>query len=82
MARSHRSAISFSMVHIPAELSSATQDDDIHFNQLCKENSGRIKYMKICARRGKEAGSSDMFSPPPVRKHGTSLKCRQSLIGI
>ena len=36
MAVSHRGAISFGMVHIPVGLCTATQDNDIHFNQFYK----------------------------------------------
>lgn len=46
MAVSHRGAISFGMVHIPVGLYTATQDNDIHFNQLCKEDGSRVKYKK------------------------------------
>lgn len=46
MAVSHRGAISFGMVHIPVGLYTATQDNDIHFNQLCKEDGSRIKYKR------------------------------------
>ena len=38
MAVSHRGAISFGLVHIPVGLYTATQDNDIHFNQLCRED--------------------------------------------
>ena len=38
MAASHKGAISFGLVHIPIALYTATQDNDIHFNQLCKED--------------------------------------------
>lgn len=54
MAVSHRGAIPFGMVHIPVGLYTATQDNDIHFNQLCKEDGSRIKYKKVCANCGKE----------------------------
>ena len=47
MAVSHRGAISFGMVHIPVGLYTATQDNDIHFNQLCKEDGSRVKYKKV-----------------------------------
>ena len=60
MAVSHRGAISFGMVHIPIGLYTATQDNDIHFNQLCKEDGSRIKYKKVCASCGKEIGSGDI----------------------
>ena len=38
MAATHKGAISFGLVHIPVALHTATQDNDIHFNQLCKED--------------------------------------------
>jgi len=60
MAVSHRGAISFGMVHIPVGLYTATQDNDIHFNQLCKEDGSRVKYKKICASCGKEVGTGDI----------------------
>lgn len=60
MAVSHRGAISFGMVYIPVGLYTATQDNDIHFNQLCKEDGSRVKYKKICASCGKEVGTGDI----------------------
>ncbi len=60
MAVSHRGAISFGMVHIPVGLYTATQDNDIHFNQLCKEDGSRVKYKKVCAHCGKEVGTDDI----------------------
>jgi len=60
MAVSHRGAISFGMVHIPVGLYTATQDNDIHFNQLCKKDGSRVKYKKVCASCGKEIGSGDI----------------------
>lgn len=60
MAVSHRGAISFGMVHIPVGLYTATQDNDIHFNQLCKEDGSRVKYKKVCASCGKEISNSDI----------------------
>ncbi len=59
MAVAHRGAISFGMVHIPVGLYTATQDADIHFNQLCKEDGSRIRYKKICSGCGKEVGAED-----------------------
>ena len=60
MAVSHRGAISFGMVHIPVGLYTATQDNDIHFNQLCKEDGSRVKYKKVCSGCGKEIGANDI----------------------
>ncbi len=60
MAVSHRGAISFGMVHIPVGLYTATQDNDIHFNQLCKEDGSRVRYKKVCASCGKEVRTEDI----------------------
>lgn len=55
-----KAAISFGMVHIPIALHTATQDADIHFNQLCREDGSRVKYKKVCAHCGKEVKSEDI----------------------
>jgi len=47
-------------VHISVGLYTATQDNDISFNLLCKEDNSRIKYKKVCAHCGKEVQSSDI----------------------
>lgn len=60
MAVAHRGAISFGLVHIPVGLYTATQDNDIHFNQLCKEDGSRVKYKKVCAHCGKEISQKDI----------------------
>lgn len=61
MAVSHKGAISFGLVHIPVGLYTATQDNDIHFNQLCKEDGSRVRYKKVCANCGKEVKSEDII---------------------
>ena len=60
MAVSHKSVISFDLVAIPIAMYTATQDNDIHFNQLHKEDNARIKYKKTCAHCGKEITSGDI----------------------
>ena len=60
MAVSHRTVISFGLVAIPVALYIATQDNDIHFNQLHKEDKQRIRYKKTCANCGKEIQSGDI----------------------
>jgi DNA end-binding protein Ku len=60
MAVAHRSVISFGLVAIPIALYTATQDNDIHFNQLHKEDHERIRYKKTCAHCGKEITSGDI----------------------
>ena len=57
MPAAQKGAISFGLVHIPVALHTATQDNDIHFNQLCKKDGSRVKYKKVCANCGKEVGS-------------------------
>jgi len=60
MAVSHKSVISFGLVAIPVAMYTATQDNDIHFNQLHKEDNARIKYKKSCDHCGKEITSADI----------------------
>jgi len=48
------------MVAIPIAMYTATQDNDIRFNQLHKEDNSRIRYKKTCAHCGKEIGSGDI----------------------
>lgn len=60
MPAAHKGAISFGLVHIPVALHTATQDNDIHFNQLCREDGSRIKYKKVCANCGKEVRTADI----------------------
>lgn len=61
MAVSHRGAISFGLVHIPVGLYTATQNNDIGFKQLCKEDNSRVRYKKTCASCGKEVGPGDII---------------------
>ncbi|SMC47402.1 Ku protein [Papillibacter cinnamivorans] len=60
MAVSHRTVISFGLVAIPVAMYTAVQDNDIHFNQLHKEDQSRIRYKKICAHCGKEMAVEDI----------------------
>lgn len=60
MAVSHKGAISFGLVHIPVSLYTATQDNDISFNQLHKEDHARIRYKKTCGHCGIEVTTKDI----------------------
>lgn len=53
MAATMKGAISFGLLHVPISLHTATQDNDIHFNQLCREDGSRVKYKKVCSKCGK-----------------------------
>ncbi|MGI6150447.1 MAG: Ku protein [Christensenellales bacterium] len=57
---SRKSIITFGMVAIPIAMYTATQDNDIHFNQLHKEDNSRIRYKKTCAHCGKEVKAQDI----------------------
>lgn len=57
---SRKSVITFGMVAIPIAMYVATQDNDIHFNQLHKEDNSRIRYKKTCAHCGKEIKTEDI----------------------
>ncbi len=61
MAVTHKGAISFGLVYIPIALYTATQDNDVHFNQLHREDHSRIRYKKTCAHCGKEVTSNDII---------------------
>lgn len=60
MAIAHKGAISFGLVYIPVNLYTATQDNDISFNQLHKADHSRIRYKKVCAHCGKEVKPEDI----------------------
>ncbi|MDD2234280.1 MAG: Ku protein [Desulfitobacteriaceae bacterium] len=57
---SRKSVITFGMVAIPIAMYIAAQDNDIHFNQLHKEDNSRIRYKKTCAHCGKEIKAQDI----------------------
>ena len=61
MVASHKGSLSFGLVHSPGALYTATQDNDIKFNQLCKEDNSRIKYKKVCAHCNKEVAAEDII---------------------
>ena len=58
---SRKSVITFGMVAIPIAMYTATQDNDIRFNQLHVEDNSRIKYKKTCAHCGKEITSKEII---------------------
>ncbi len=57
---SRKSVITFGMVAIPIAMSTATQDNDIHFNQLHRQDNSRIRYKKTCGHCGKEIKTEDI----------------------
>lgn len=61
MAVANKTVISFGLVAIPISMYTATQDNDIHFNQLHKEDHERIRYKKTCGHCGKEVTEKDII---------------------
>ncbi|WP_312644439.1 Ku protein [Hydrogenoanaerobacterium sp.] len=60
MAVAYKSTIAFSLLSIPISMYTATQDNDLHFNQLHKEDNSRVRYKKTCLHCGKELKSEDI----------------------
>lgn len=60
MAKAQTGAISFGLVHIPISLYTATKDDEVHFNQLYKEDMSRIRYKKTAGESGREVDGKDI----------------------
>ncbi len=52
--------LSFGLVNIPVALYAATDDSDLHFNLLHKEDNGRIRNQRVCAVDGKPVEYSDL----------------------
>lgn len=55
-----KGTISFGMVTIPVKVYSATQEKDISFRQVHTEDSGRIRYKRVCEVCAKEVPYSDI----------------------
>jgi DNA end-binding protein Ku len=55
-----KGAISFGLVSIPVKLYSATEERDISFRQVHREDGGRIRYQRVCTSCGKEVAYADI----------------------
>jgi DNA end-binding protein Ku len=55
-----KGAISFGLVTIPVKLYSATEEKDVQFNQVHKEDGGRIRYKRVCEVCGEEVQYADI----------------------
>ncbi|MEN3538446.1 Ku protein [Microbispora sp. ZYX-F-249] len=55
-----KGAISFGLVTIPVKLYSATEQKDVAFHQVHREDGGRIKYKRVCSVDGEEVPYSDI----------------------
>jgi DNA end-binding protein Ku len=55
-----KGAISFGLVTIPVKLYSATEEKDVAFHQVHREDGGRIRYKRVCQVDGEEVSYSDI----------------------
>ena len=55
-----KGAISFGLVSIPVRLFSATEEKDISFRQVHRDDGGRIRYKRTCSVDGEEVAYADI----------------------
>jgi DNA end-binding protein Ku len=55
-----KGAVSFGLVSIAVKLYSATEEKDIRFHQVHREDGGRIRYKRTCSICGEEVGYDDI----------------------
>lgn len=61
MPVANKTVISFGLVAIPIAMYTAVQDHDIRFNQLHKEDEGRIRLKKTCSHCNQELKAEDII---------------------
>lgn len=61
MGVSHKGAISLGLLYIPCGLYTTTRDNDVKFNQLCKDTKERVKYKKYCPSCNKEVRPDEII---------------------
>jgi len=55
-----KGAVSFGLVNVPVRLYSATENHDVQFRQVHREDGGRIKYKRTCSIDGEEVSFDDI----------------------
>jgi DNA end-binding protein Ku len=55
-----KGAITFGLVNVPVKLYAATEDHDISFRQVHREDGGRIHYKRVCSVDGEEVSYDDI----------------------
>jgi DNA end-binding protein Ku len=55
-----KGSISFGLVSIPVKLYSATEERDVSFHQVHRDDGGRIRYKRVCQLDGEEVTYSDI----------------------
>ncbi len=55
-----KGAVSFGLVNVPIRLYSATENHDVQFRQVHREDGGRIKYQRTCSSCGEIVAFDDI----------------------
>jgi len=55
-----KGSISFGLVSIPVRLFSATEEKDVSFRQVHRDDGGRVRYKRVCSVDGEEVAYSDI----------------------
>jgi DNA end-binding protein Ku len=55
-----KGAVSFGLVSIPVKLYTATEEKDVSFHQVHRDDGGRIRYKRVCQIDGEEVAYSDI----------------------
>ena len=55
-----KGSISFGLVSIPVRLFSATEEKDVSFRQVHRDDGGRIRYKRVCSVDGEEVPYGDI----------------------
>ena len=55
-----KGAVSFGLVSIPVKLYTATEEKDVSFHQVHREDGGRIRYKRVCQIDGEEVAYDDI----------------------
>ena len=55
-----KGAVSFGLVNVPVRLYSATENHDVQFRQVHREDGGRIKYQRVCSVDGEQVAYEDI----------------------
>jgi DNA end-binding protein Ku len=55
-----KGAVSFGLVNVPVRLFAATEENDIRFHQVHREDGGRIRYKRTCSICGEEVSYDEI----------------------
>src|ERR1700753_656554 len=55
-----KGAVSLGLVNVPVRLFAATEEHDIRFHQVHREDGGRIRYKRTCIVCGEEVSSDEI----------------------